>query len=134
MQMDSETNRDLPVLRGTNVLLRLATEGDVGSILDFYRQNEKFLAPTSPLSPKGFLTEEYWRDRVTQAFEEFQADQSVRFFIFAKDEEDRVIGSANLTNIIRGVFHACYLGYAIGEKDQGKGLMFESLRLVTNYA
>lgn len=45
-----------------------------------------------------------------------------------------VIGYANLSNIIRGAFHACYLGYGLAQERQGKGLMTESLRMVIEYA
>lgn len=34
---------------------------------------------------------------------------------------------ANFSNVVRGSFHACYLGYSIGEKWQGQGLMFDAL-------
>ncbi len=28
----------------------------------------------------------------------------------------KIIGVANFSNVVRGSFHACYLGYSIGEK------------------
>ncbi len=34
---------------------------------------------------------------------------------------------ANLSIVVRGSFHACYLGYSIAQKWQGQGLMFEAL-------
>ncbi len=35
--------------------------------------------------------------------------------------------------LFRGSFHACYLGYSIGQKWQGKGLMFEALTAAIRY-
>ncbi len=40
---------------------------------------------------------------------------------------------ANFSNVVRGSFHACYLGYSIGEKWQGQGLMFEALTSAIRY-
>lgn len=40
---------------------------------------------------------------------------------------------ANFSNVVRGSFHACYLGYSIGEKWQGQGLMFEALTTAIRY-
>ncbi|EJA8914550.1 ribosomal protein S5-alanine N-acetyltransferase, partial [Escherichia coli] len=37
------------------------------------------------------------------------------------------------SNVVRGSFHACYLGYSIGQKWQGKGLMFEALSAAIRY-
>src|SRR5262249_8356125 len=45
-----------------------------------------------------------------------------------------VMGYANLSNFVRGAFHACYLGYGIGAAHQGKGLMAEALALVIEHA
>ncbi len=35
--------------------------------------------------------------------------------------------------MVRGSFHACYLGYSIGQKWQGQGLMFEALTAAIRY-
>ncbi|MEZ1649930.1 ribosomal protein S5-alanine N-acetyltransferase, partial [Enterobacter hormaechei] len=36
-------------------------------------------------------------------------------------------------NVVRGSFHACYLGYSIGQKWQGQGLMYEALTVAIRY-
>ncbi|MDI8746459.1 DNA adenine methylase, partial [Salmonella enterica subsp. enterica serovar Montevideo] len=38
-------------------------------------------------------------------------------------EEKEIIGVANFSNVVRGSFHACYLGYSIAQKWQGQGLI-----------
>ena len=40
--------------------------------------------------------------------------------LFDGSEPTRVIGYANLSNIVRGVFWACHLGYAIDRQYQGR--------------
>ena len=59
----------------------------------------------------------------------------VRLFYFAllDPDEKEIIGVANFSNVVRGSFHACYLGYSIGEKWQGQGLMFEALTAAIRY-
>jgi ribosomal-protein-alanine N-acetyltransferase len=32
-----------------------------------------------------------------------------------------VIGTCNYTNIVRGAFHACHLGYQIARDHEGRG-------------
>ena len=39
-----------------------------------------------------------------------------------------ILGACNYTNIVRGAFHACHLGYQIGREHEGRGLMAEALR------
>ncbi|MGP8847008.1 ribosomal protein S5-alanine N-acetyltransferase, partial [Enterobacter hormaechei] len=36
-------------------------------------------------------------------------------------------------NVVRGSFHACYLGYSIAQKWQGQGLMYEALTSAIRY-
>ncbi len=43
-----------------------------------------------------------------------------------------IIGVANFSNVVRGSFHACYLGYSIGQNGS-KGLMFEALSAAIRY-
>ena len=45
-----------------------------------------------------------------------------------------MIGKVNLTQVARGPFQACYLGYAIDQEEQGKGKMFEATKLAIDYA
>lgn len=55
----------------------------------------------------------------------------VRFFI-VKDE--RLIGIISISNIIRGAFHAAYIGYHIAKHQQNKGYMTEALTGVIEFA
>ena len=47
--------------------------------------------------------------------------------------EDEVLGVCNYTNIVRGTFQSCQLGYALADKHQRKGLMFEALLMTNAY-
>ena len=57
---------------------------------------------------------------------EFHKQGSAFYFALLDPEEKEIVGVANFSNVVRGSFHACYLGYSIGEKWQGQGLMFEA--------
>jgi ribosomal-protein-alanine N-acetyltransferase len=59
--------------------------------------------------------------------------QSIRFFIFKKEQLDIMIGICNFTQIFRGPFQACYLGYKIDYAYEGKGLMTEALQRAIQY-
>ena len=54
-------------------------------------------------------------------------------FVFARDDRE-VIGSINLNAFVRGYFQACYLGYAVAERHQKKGLMSEAAALTLDFA
>lgn len=112
--------------------LRLAKEKDSDAILDYFKRNQAHFAPTDPARPADFYTLEYWIGRARASREEFKKDQSVRLFIF--DENDsRVLGATNFTQISRGPLQACYLGYGLDQQEQGKGVMTHALRVGIRY-
>ena len=106
---------------------------DAVSILSYYITNKTFLTPYEPLHPKEFYTQSYWDDKVKHDQEIFQNDLGIKFWIFEKKFPSKVIGVANYSNIVRGVFQACYLGYSLAEEKQGRGYMTEALTLSINY-
>ena len=104
------------------------------SALKYFVNNREHLRPTDPVLPKDFLTLAYWEKQLSANIDQYEKDQSVRFFFELKDRPKEFIGLANLTQIARGPFQACYLGYSIDHKQQGKGFMAEALEAVVNFA
>ncbi len=49
-------------------------------------------------------------------------------------EDARIVGVFNLSEIVRGGFQSCYLGYYVGAGYQQRGYMTEALRLVLAHA
>jgi ribosomal-protein-alanine N-acetyltransferase len=62
------------------------------------------------------------------AREDFERGRSLKLVMFDINEPDGpVIGECNFTNFIRGPFQACFLGYKIDYRLEGRGLMREAL-------
>jgi ribosomal-protein-alanine N-acetyltransferase len=122
-----------PELVGERVVLCLPHARDAAAIADYLRRNRAFHQATDPIRPDECYTVLYWKKAIRSIRREFQLDSSVRMMLFRKDDPKRVIGVVNFNQIVRGVFQACYLGYAIDEQEEGKGLMSEALRLAIEY-
>ncbi|MEA2635338.1 MAG: [ribosomal protein S5]-alanine N-acetyltransferase, partial [Chloroflexota bacterium] len=58
---------------------------------------------------------------------EFAARESFRAFIFAKLAPRRIAGNLNLTQVHRGAFQSCVLGYNLAHEEEGKGYMTEAV-------
>jgi ribosomal-protein-alanine N-acetyltransferase len=116
-------------------LVRL-NEEHAEKIRDFYIRNAAHLDPWEPLREPGFDRVE--SHRRTLAFERRATlnGMMVRFWIFKKEdtELEHPIGSAALTNIVRGVFKSCYLGYKIDNQEINNGYMTEALEKVLEIA
>ncbi|MBI4865389.1 MAG: GNAT family N-acetyltransferase [Candidatus Wallbacteria bacterium] len=124
----------LPVLETERLVVRLGAESEAARILRYFDENRDHLAPTDPIRPDGFFTESYWRSQLARNTEDFLAGRSMRTFLFPRSEPHRVIGTANLSEIIRGCFHSCFLGYGIEAASEGRGLMHEALSALIRHA
>jgi ribosomal-protein-alanine N-acetyltransferase len=83
----------------------------------------------SPPPAPAFFTAGFWAERLEIAVEEFNTDRAVRFVLQPRGPASGpILGTANYTNIVRGAFHACHLGYQIARDHEGRGLMAEALR------
>lgn len=107
---------------------------DVPAILQFFTENRAFFKPTDPPRPEAFYTTGYWMKRVRSIATDYVQDKGCNFFLFEKAGNTEVVGYINLSNFVRGAFQACYLGYGLAEKHQGKGLMSEGLRAAIEHA
>lgn len=120
----------LPELHTERLVIALARPGMQGAMVRFLEDNfASHLARWSPPADASLFTEAFWRERLTLSVDEYHADRSVRFVLRGRDDASGdIIGTCNYTNIVRGAFHACHLGYQIARSHEGRGLMTEALR------
>lgn len=128
-----------PRLEGERVVVRLARAADAVRIARFYETNDRHLSVYESPKPRTFQTTRFWRQEAPRRREALRRDVSARMFLFDRDgrvtgEADEVLGSVGITSILRGSFHAGYLGYSLAEAQQGRGLMHEALGLVIDFA
>jgi ribosomal-protein-alanine N-acetyltransferase len=112
--------------------LRIGEVNDCEAIVDYFSRNRAHFAPTDPPHPEGFFTTEFWKTRVKQYLDEFNADQTVRLFIF-DEKNKRILGATNYTQIFRGPMQACYVGYGLDQDEQSKGIMTHALQAGIEY-
>lgn len=102
------------------------TANDAQALHQYFERNAKHLAPWEPERPWGHHSLDAWMQRATDHERNAREGTSYHFAIrFA--EEDEIIGLCNFSNVSRGAFLACYLGYSIDKRREGRGLMFEAL-------
>ncbi len=119
----------LPEIATERLVLRLARPGMECAMARFLDENfAGHLDRWSPPPAADFFTAHFWAPRLDAAVAEYAADQSVRLVLQEGAGSGPIVGTANYTNIVRGAFHACHLGYQLARSHQGRGLMSEALR------
>jgi ribosomal-protein-alanine N-acetyltransferase len=125
---------NVPKVRLTTdrLVVRLVHERDAWRLADYYAENRQFLKPWEPVRDESHCYPSGWQARLSM-ITEFHKQGSAFYFALLDPEEKEIVGIANFSNVVRGSFHACYLGYSIGQKWQGQGLMFEALTAAIRY-
>ena len=124
MKSSSESESDV-IRAGAQIFIRAPEDGDRDEFLALMRASVRFhrrwAAP--PVTPEQF--DEYLERCRRPNFEGLLA---------CRREDGRVVGVFNLSEIVRGGFQSCYMGYYVGAGYQQRGYMTEALRLVLGHA
>ena len=133
--MHSSTLRPLPTLTTRRLTVQAPPPDLAPQVGSYFLQNQAFHAPWDPPRPEGFYTEPYWRTQLMRNRTEIQVGTSYRLFLFERGHETSgpVVGSVNISGVVRGAFQAASLGYGLGEAYQGHGYMTEALTAVVHY-
>ncbi|MEX0957608.1 MAG: GNAT family protein [Rhizobiaceae bacterium] len=124
--------RPEPVLAGPRLRLRLPRKGDYRQWAQLRLESRAFLTPWEPRWTSDELERGAWRERLRRYRREFNSGASVPFLIF-DNENGTLVGGITLSNIRYGVAQTASVGYWVGERHAGKGLMAEALQLVVDH-
>jgi ribosomal-protein-alanine N-acetyltransferase len=122
------------LIETVRLVIRVAEVADVPDVIRYYGENRDYLQPFSPTFTADFLDEAIWRAQVSNRARELDAGAGFRAFLFASANPSRIIGNLNLTQVHRGAFQSCVLGYNLAAVEQGKGYMTEAVRAAVAFA
>ncbi|WP_028596225.1 GNAT family N-acetyltransferase [Paenibacillus assamensis] len=120
-----------PIWINDRVSLKVIGETNAKEVLDFVIRNQGFLKPWEVERNADYYSIEYHQTLLREEFSIIQQGNLFKVWLF---KEDTIIGSIALSNIVRGAFQSCHLGYRIDEREQGKGIMTDALRAVIDVA
>jgi len=115
-------------LETPRLTLTLAPPEAAPRVVAYQRENWDHVARWS--GPRGSedLSVAHWRRKLEQFAADERAGTALRFMLFPeRNLGGPVLGLVNFTQIFRGPFQACYLGYALDYRLEGRGLMREAL-------
>ncbi len=134
MNLPEISPRSVPLIESERLCLTLLPPSSALRVVAYYHNNRAHLAPWDPVRPLAFYTEAFWTRALTQAHTEFQEGRAIRLQIVARDHfEGEVLGICNFSQLFRGTFCACYLGYSLDHRYEGKGYMREALHAAIDY-
>ena len=111
-----------------SLVLRICTKKDAVMVLDFYKRNFEDFAKYEPLSYPSATQLRFHEDVLQYEYDAFLKGKSVRFYLFAKDNPLKIIGTASYRNITGSYYSCCQLGYKMDGEYRRKGYMQEALQ------
>ena len=117
-----------PLLLTARLRLVAADERLAAAYTAFHARNRAHLAPWDPPIAPDEHTEPAQAQRLRDGAAAFAAGTAYRYLLQPIGDTSRVIGSVHFSNIARGPFQSCNLGYALDQQHEGQALMTEALR------
>jgi ribosomal-protein-alanine N-acetyltransferase len=125
--------RDVPGLKGPTVSLRAPVLEDYAEWSHLRSESRTFLEPWEPRWAHDELGRYAWRQRIRRYREEIEHGTGVAFLIF-ENATGNLAGGISIGNIRRGVSQSGQIGYWMGARYAGRGMMGEALGLVIPFA
>lgn len=110
------------------LLLKIPDVTLAGQVLDYYIRNQEFLKEWDAAKGEAFYTLACQEKLLAKDLEDLNSKVNIRYWLYKKEDTSRIIGTVSFTNIVRGVFLSCFLGYKLDKDEINKGYMTEAVR------
>lgn len=117
----------MPTIVTARIEMRPPAMGDFEPWAELRAESREFLTPWEPVWPADDLTRSAFRHRLRRYARESREDLGYTFFLFGRGDGS-LLGGVSLTNVRRGVTQSCALGYWMGRRHAGRGLMTEAVK------
>ena len=116
-----------PLLKTARTLSRLPEPSDASDLLAYRVGNREHFAPWEPQRDGSYYTLEHCVSAIDDANSLASLDRGYSLLVFDAEQQE-ILASITLSNVVRGPFQACLLGYGMAAGMQGRGLMHEALQ------
>lgn len=113
-------------------LIKILHPDDAALVSAYHLENTVHLAPWEPAREVEFYSLAACRARAADAYAAFEEGKACHF-IALDPASGSMVGSCSFTNIVKGSFLACHLGYSIARDREGQGLMHEIAQACVGY-
>lgn len=121
-------------LETKDLILRPADRAFAEPLLAYYRRNKSFLEEFEPKREPSFYTYKEQYEQLCRESLEAENKTAFRFYLSARENTETIIGSIGVSQIVRGCFLSCYLGYKLDRGYLNRGYMTQAVRAVTEFA
>ncbi len=118
-----------PEILGKELYLRIPTTTDYSQWVQLRSDSKEFLQPWEPIWKEDELTFTGFKRIIQYYMKELKTKRGFPFFVY-KISDNTLVGGVTLSNIRRGASQSCTVGYWMGERFAGLGLMREAVEIL----
>ena len=122
------------VWESERLLLRELGPDRAAAVRTYGLRCQEYHKAWDPIRPADYWELPVVAARLHSQIVDSAAGGSLCLCLSRKDDSERIIGMANVRNIIRGALMGCHLGYGLAPDAVGHGYMTEAVRRVVEIA
>ncbi len=113
------------------LVLKYPDDSCAKDYLEYLIRNRDFLREWEPSRTDSYFTIDSANGFLKEQLEGIISKTSLTLLISNKNDS-KIIGTVSLSNIVRGVFQSCFLGYKLDADEIKKGKMSEAVKKIIN--
>ena len=122
------------ILQTDRLVLLSPHEVSADRVCAYHVNNRAFLKAFSPLRDDSFYTQTHQENMLRSQIADWETGRGYRFYIARNEDKNRIIGTISLSNIVRGAFQSCHLGYQLNAEYTCQGFMTEAVKRLVPFA
>ncbi len=121
------------MIKGDKVCLKPIELKEVEALHELNVRNSDFFQQFSMSRNEDYYTIEGQKERIHQFNQNREKDLGYHFGVY-KNDEDILIGTIDLFQVLRGSLQGAFVGYFLDQEHNGRGYMTEAVKLIVQYA
>lgn len=109
------------------LIMKISDKCNADAALAFYSEGQAVFDAVESVKPPAFYTLHFQKYSLEQEYEAYLSGVYARYFVYANDEPDIIIGTVSFSHITRGVYNSCITGYKFLPRFQNRGYAHEAL-------
>jgi ribosomal-protein-alanine N-acetyltransferase len=122
------------IIETERLILKASERKDAEKVVDYYYRNKEFFKEWDPPQNGYLYAVKYQKKTMISNQILMKRGELIRFWIYKKDDLNRIIGTIALNNVVRGVFQSAFLGYKLDKDEICKGYTTEALEALIKFA
>ena len=116
------------------LLLKILTPDYSEDVCEFLKKNREHFEIYEPLLPSNYYTPEHQTAILSYELKSALQTKNIRYYIFLKENPDKIIGTVALHNISVAAYASCEIGYKFDTNHQHMGYATEAVTMAVSIA